>query len=291
MRFLTRFFEKQKDPEKFKSIEFANKVSSYGYPSVPEKDEYHFKHSGNIGDVIYAIPVMKAIAKNKPIHLHLQIDQKVSYGRNIHPLGNVMLNRKMVELLSPLLLGQPGFVHCDVWDGRPVDVDLDIIRKYPIMLNRGHISRWYFLMFGAFYPLEQPWLQIDAGSELTDAILICRSQRYHAPGIRYDFLSAYPEVYFAGLPQEFEAMQNEIPSLRYKPVNNFLELAGLIAGCRLFIGNQSFPFALAEAMKVNRLLEWYFQTPNVVIDGPRGFDFCFQPHFEKLVRQRFNNRD
>jgi hypothetical protein len=57
----------------------------------------------------------------------------------------------------------------------------------------------------------------------------------------------------------------------------------VIAGGRFFIGNQSFPFSIAESLKVKRLLEVYYLAPNVTVYGNKGFDFCAQPQFEKLV--------
>jgi ADP-heptose:LPS heptosyltransferase len=84
-------------------------------------------------------------------------------------------------------------------------------------------------------------------------------------------------------------MKKKIPHLIYRPVRDFLEMASVIAGAKLFIGNQSFPFSLAEALKANRLLEVYFECPNVTVYGENGFDFSFQPQFEKLIRMRYEN--
>ena len=47
-------------------------------------------------------------------------------------------------------------------------------------------------------------------------------------------------------------------------VLNALDLAQTIAGCKFFIGNQSFSFAVAEAIKVKRVLEVCYETPNVI---------------------------
>ena len=84
-------------------------------------------------------------------------------------------------------------------------------------------------------------------------------------------------------------MKTQIPALQFYKVNNFLEMATIIAGSKLFIGNQSFPFSLAEGLKANRLLEVYFQCPNVIPTGNNGFNFCFQPQFEQLVKDRYEN--
>jgi hypothetical protein len=51
----------------------------------------------------------------------------------------------------------------------------------------------------------------------------------------------------------------------------YRELAQLIAGSKLFIGNQSFPFALAEAMKCPRVLEVCPICPNCIPQSDNGY--------------------
>jgi hypothetical protein len=288
------FYKRQKlkfsDYEAYKSYKFLNRLNKIQHPVIdfPAKNDYHFKHSGNAGDIIYSIPAIRAIAKEASIHLHLGLSGKGIYGKNPHPLGEKMLNERMVSMLEPLLLHQPQFATADIYTNQPVDVDLDKFREYPLILNRGNIARWYFLTFAVNYPLYEPWLIAPPDISLKDSILVARSQRYHAPGINYSFLQKYPDVHFIGVQEEFEEMRQQVPDIKHLPVKDFLQMATYIAGCKLFIGNQSFPFSIAEALKVNRLLEYYFQSPNVSVEGKNGFDFCFQPHFEKLVKERFS---
>ena len=287
MTFFEKIALKLKDPEAYKNKVFVEKLARLTHPvlQVGDKAEYHFKHSGNAGDLIYAIPAMLALAKGKPIHLHLHLNQKGHYGKAPHPLGGVMLNTSMLGLMQPLLLAQPNIAVVDEYRNQPIDYDLDIVRQYPLLLNRGNIVRWYFLAFATNWPLHQPWLTVQPDTQYANAIIVARSQRYRAPGINYSFLAKYPNVYFVGVDAEYADMAVMVPGIRHIKVANFLELAQIIAGCKLFIGNQSFPFSLAEAMKVNRLLEVYFQSPNVSVSGPRGYDFCFQPQFEQLVQE------
>ena len=254
----------------------------------PAHRPVHFKHSGNCGDIIYAIPAMRAIAGKEKICLHLRIDQPADYARHVrHPLGNVMLNRGMFERLGPLILSQPEFGSYELYDGGPVDVDLDKMREYPLLLDRGNIARWYFLVFPVNFDLNRAWLTVPPDTTVKDAIVIARSGRYRAPEVNYRFLKKYPEVHFVGLEDEYDDMRRMLPRLKFRPVKDFYEMASVIAGSRLFIGNQSFPFSIAEALKVNRLLEVHFECPNVTVYGDRGYDFCFQPQFEKLVSVRY----
>ena len=279
---------KSKDVEEYKNYKFVQSVrrlTQFPNLAVPDKEAYHFKHSGNSGDLIYSIPTMYALAKGKPIHLHLNLGMRGHYGKKPHPLGNLMLNEKMVAMLQPLLMAQKDFASCTVYSQQEIDYDLDLIRSYPFPLNRGNISRWYFYIFAVNADLGKAWLQVRPDQSMSDYIVIARSQRYRQPLIDYSFLKKYRKIAFVGVPQEFKDMQEMLPSIEYRPVEDFLELARVIAGSKLFIGNQSFPFSIAEALKTKRMLEVYHQSPNVNVEGANGYDFCFQPQFEKLVSQ------
>jgi hypothetical protein len=252
----------------------------------PFKAITHFKHSGNAGDIIYSLPAIYALSKKGKAHLHLQIDQPAEYHDKFHPLGNVMLHQKMVDLLTPLLLAQPQVEVCDTYKGGQLDYDLDIIRSiYPINhgLDKSSISRWYFHAFNIFSDLSKPWLTVDKIPDYSEHIIIARSHRYHAQNISYKFLEKYSKLLFVGVEEEYQEMKKQLPSIGFIKVKNFLELATVINSGRLFIGNQSFPFSLAEGLKTTRLLEVCYTAPNVIVEGPSGYDFCLQPHFEKAV--------
>jgi hypothetical protein len=134
-----------------------------------------------------------------------------------------------------------------------------------------------------FPSLSEPWLIAPKDSTMYSAIVIARSHRYRNPHINYNFLQKYSNVFFVGVEEEFLDMKSSLPNLKYKPVNDFLEMATLINSCKLFIGNQSFPFSIAEGLKVNRLLEVYYKSPNVIVEGKGAHDFLYQPQFEKTV--------
>lgn len=258
------------------------------YPAL-DADAVHFKHFGLIGDIVYAIPAMQALAQGRKIHLHLQINQKSLYKKGMkHGNKDKILTEKSVEMLAPLLLAQPGFAVCDVLQDQRIDYDLDYFRKYPFDYNKGHICRWYFQTYGVTADLGKAWLQVEPDVRYSNEIVIARSFRYRAPGISYAFLHKYPNLSFVGLKEEYEDMKKQLPSLRYVPVSNFLEFARVVAGSKFFIGNQSFPFAVAEALKVRRALEVYFECPNVIPEGKEAYEFCYQPQFEKVVDRLFN---
>lgn len=250
----------------------------------PYKELTTFKHSGNCGDIIYSLPTVWELAKNGKAEIYFQTDQRAGYN-NYHPLGNVMLNKKMVEMLKPLLLHQPQCKSCEFYNGNKIDYDLDEFRKFVYLQDRGNIARWYFYVYAVFPSLSDPWLIAPKETTMKEAILVARSHRYRNPHISYSFLQKYPNVQFVGVEEEFIDMKSSIPNLQYRQVNDFLEMATLINSCKLFIGNQSFPFSIAEGLKVNRLLEVYYQSPNVIVEGKGGHDFLYQPHFETIVER------
>ncbi|HEX8356639.1 MAG TPA: hypothetical protein VF610_04475 [Segetibacter sp.] len=276
---------KWKDFEAYQDYKFHRAISNKPLVNIGHtfKEITHFKHSGHSGDIIYSLPAVFALAKNGLAHLHLQSQQAGNYQKAYHPLGNVMLNEKAIQLLQPLLLHQPKIAVCDFYGTQAIDYDLDFVRKFPMKQTRGSISRWYFHVFGIYANLSMPWLTAPKDEAFADHIVISRSHRYRAPGIDYMFLRKYQKKIFIGVPEEFEDMKKQLPDLQYVQVKDFLEMASIINGCRLFIGNQSFPFSIAEALKVNRLLEVYYKAPNVIVEGEGGHDFLYQEHFEKAV--------
>lgn len=275
--------------EKAKRNLFSKGLSKVSMPNLTppqHPDAVHFKHFGLIGDIIYAVPAMKALAGDKKIHLHLQINQKSLYKKSMqHANQGKILTEKSVEMIAPLLLAQPEFAVVDVLTDQPVDYDLDEFRNFPFDYNTNHICRWYFHMYGITADLGKPWLRVMPDPAFNKEIVIARSFRYRAPGIRYDFLKDYPHITFVGLKEEYEDMKKAIPGLKHRAVKDFLEFAQIIAGCKFFIGNQSFPFAVAEGLKVPRALELCFECPNVIPEGPDAYDFLYQPQFEKIVKQ------
>lgn len=279
----TEYNVRQKDTQFREGLRRVPDIISH--PPVIDGDEVNFSHSGHAGDIIYSIPAMYALAKGRKINLYLTLNQpNRDFTRNMrHPNGNVMLTEKSVALFAPLLLAQKDFLRCEAREGQKIHYDLTLFREFPFDYRMGSIARWYFLTFGINYDLSKPWLQITPDRTYQDAIVLARSSRYRTPGIDHRFLNKYPRLVFVGMPDEYEDMKQQIPSLAYQPVKHFLELASVIAGSRLFIGNQSFPFSLAEGLKVTRVLEVFPQCPNVVVEGANGYDFCYQPQFEKIV--------
>lgn len=280
-------FFKQNAKRKIFSHRLSKIIPPNLYPDT-NPGEVHFKHSGLLGDIIYSIPAMKVLAQGKKIFLHLNINVKSSYKKSMkHYNKGKLLTENSVYMLAPLLLSQPDFKACDIYSGQKIDYDLDEIRKYPFDYNSNYIPRFYFHIYGISADLGKPWLTGITPKREKSNILISRSFRYREPGINYEFLKAYPDLGFIGMDDEYEDIKKILPAIEHRKAHDFLELAQIIAGCKFFIGNQSFPFAIAEALKVKRVLEVHFSCPNIIPHGENAFDFCYQAQFEKIIKELY----
>ncbi|MDF3077791.1 MAG: hypothetical protein K0S09_1680 [Sphingobacteriaceae bacterium] len=247
----------------------------------------NFSHSGNAGDIIYSLAALKSVEEktSSPISLFLRLDRPLDLPLGFsHPLGNVMLNQKMADMLLPLLKNQSYLKEAAILDGQKVLLDFDLVRASGIKLDRGSIARWYCYLIGGIADLTAPWIEAKPDLSFADKIIIARSSRYQNSLIDYSFLAKYDNLEFVGIESEYNELRKNIPNLRWLQVPDFLRLAEIIAGCKFFIGNQSFPFSLAEGLKRPRILETYFNAPNVIPEGRDGYDFYFQEHFESLVK-------
>jgi hypothetical protein len=239
--------------------------------------ELTFKHSGSGGDIIYALPTIKALSKGRAAKLFLSpLKRKAN---DSHPFGLNACN-----LLIPLLEHQPWLPSVKIYNGEAVDYDLDLFRRIPdIQTGRNSIAHWYFWVFAVSADLSQPWLQVRPPPAPRGKIVLARSARCRNLNINYTFLRDYGEIDFVGTLSEFQEMKQTLPELRHVPCEDFLQLARVIKSARFFIGNQSFPYSVAEALKVPRILEIFPRMPDVIPTGDNIGEAFFQPNFEKLV--------
>ncbi len=243
-------------------------------------------HGGNAGDIIYAMPTIKRIHEltGVPVNLYFRLGKPMNlpmYSK--HPLGNVMFNQNMADMISPLISEQGYITSCGVYTDQKIHIDLDYFRAGLISQSRGNIARWCGYITGVSPVLYKSWLTVAPDTSYANSILVARSGRYQNRSIDYTILNKYENLVFLGIESEYNDMRRYLPKICWQPVDDFLQMARIIAGCKFFIGNQSFPYAIAEGLKVPRLLEVSFEVINVVPEGENANDFFFQEHFEWLV--------
>lgn len=258
-----------------------------------------FKTSGPVGDLISFLAGVKHVCETQDAKadIYVWMDQQAFYYQGaVHPYGSSMINQYAFDMLKPLILAQDYINSFQPWNGEQIVVDLDKHRERHLGMPYGSIHRW----LGFVYPdmqcdLSERWLQpngdIGTWQDTESKILVNMTSRYRKPYLSYWFLQEYQsELLFVGLPEEHETFNKQWGlEIKHYQVKDFNQLAYAINSCRFFLGNQSMCYAIAEAMKVPRLLEVCEYAPNVIPFGPNAYDYQFQEglvyHFERMYKE------
>ena len=253
---------------------------------IKSKDNISFLHSGHLGDIVNSLPVIKELSKKKTCNLYIEKNKKIPEHviSKEKSASKVYLKETPIIKLIPLLKKQEFINKVEIFNDQNIDVDLNFFRELPINFNIDSV-RWYSHLTGCFPDLSEPYLNVEANEKFKDYIVIMRSLRRQNKFIDYSFLSSYKKLVFIGLKDEFDDLKKSIKNLEYFDSKDFLELASIIKNAKIFIGNLSFGYALAEALKVTRLLESAPNFPLVYPNGGSGYDFYFQNHFEDLINK------
>ena len=282
--FFKKFSKKKESDESYKNI-ILPKIKKF-QDSIKDNDSISFLHYGHLGDIINSLPVIKELSKTKKCFLYIQKNKKIPehvVSKN-HPFGDVYLSEKAINKMLPLLQSQKFIEKVEIYNNQEVNIDLNFFRELPINFNIDSV-RWYSHLTGKFPDLSNNYIEVPNHEKFKNYIVIMRSLRRQNKFIDYSFLSSYKNLVFVGLKNEFENLKTKINNLEYYDSKDFLELASIIKNARIFIGNLSFGYALAEAIKVPRLLESAPNFPLVYPNGYDGYDFYFQVHFEEIVKK------
>ena len=213
---------------------------------------------------------------------------------SIHPFKNefdepVCMSQYMFDNLKKLITSHDYIDDFLVYAGEEVDIDFDLIRQERYTNQpRGSLNRWFNYVFPQMTSdLSKPYLKVT--SKKSNIIIVNFTQRYRNHLINYFFLKNFQDrIVFAGLPKERDLFCKtwnlDLPLL---DITDFHDLAAQIKGCNFFLGNQSFCYQIAEAVKAPRILEIFPMMPNCIPVGPNGYDFYHQGsldyYFNKLI--------
>ncbi|MBZ4042885.1 hypothetical protein [Flavobacterium hibisci] len=270
------------------TVDFQNKTDAISKIISNPPSEINFKHSGHLGDLVYALPILKELSSKTKCNLYIHLNQII--GRNYfkHPTGNVMITERSYQMAFSFLKAQSYINDVRKWNNEKIDIDLDIFRQLPVAMEF-HSVRWYYHLTGLQPDMNLPFLEVEPHSIIKNKIVVVRTFRGRNPLINYSFLKQYKDLLFVGTRAEYEEFSKEVPNIDFYDVPNFMEMAQIIKSSRFFVSNQTFSFAIAEGLKVNRLLEANPFLPAVFPIGGEGYDFYFQEQFEKLF-SNFNSK-
>ncbi len=226
-------------------------------------DNPSYKHSGDAGDLIYSLPILVHYGAG-PLHLNAcQIGVKSDGTKS-------GLSNDLIDALRPLLESQPYVTEVKLWDGCDVEYDIDIVRLDRNDYRRHNLSHVFLNKFSVPFDQLTPWISVEPNK--VAPIVFARSPRYRNHTIlwRSFIRDNGSNCIFIGFPDEHAHFQRDCGNITYYPTKDLLEVARVIAGSELFIGNQSAPYAIAEAMKVNTVQEVFTQCPNCKFTRPNA---------------------
>lgn len=236
-----------------------------------------FKHSGDLGDIIMSLPTIKELGGGV---LYLdplggENEKLVSWGDG--KFTCTKLNESLIKAITPLLEAQDYIKEVRLLSpSNKVKYNLDRFRRH---LKYNNLMRSHLEAFSIGGKVKKwqttPWITVEpkALPEGKGAI-ISRSCRYHS---NYGFWENLGDdiidtAMFIGHEKEFEYFIYTFPMYKGRlerlETSNILDLAGYIADCELFLGNQGFPLTIAEALKKQVVNEVYRIYPAAIFDRP-----------------------
>lgn len=217
--------------------------------------------SGKEGDVIASLPTIKALGGGD-----LRFTIK-AFSRNL-------MDRATCDSMALLLAGLPYIHSVKLYGGEHIDYNLDILVKRVVETIRrgpGNKKPLTDICLEAFgLPLhhrDEAWITGVPECVPPQPVVINRTTRYRNDGFPWpSVLAKYPGAVFVGFDVEYDDFQMRFGSIPRVKTANVLELAMVVSGCRLFIGNQSLALWLAESMKKPVVVEcWKRYASNVIV--------------------------
>lgn len=256
------------------SIEGGNYDGSYGFhnfttsnvPNLKDVCGTKFHHSGDLGDIIYSLPFVRYKGGGTLI---LSSDYKEMSVR-------CPMTWETCMQLNELLVGQSYItdVQCALEKPEDIDIDLNGFRKTFIEWGLGKftkeeennvrqipLTQLYRINIDTETPVDidqEKWIHLDSKIQFdSKPIVVNRTARYHRTGFPWKKLvNDYGDkMMFVGTKAEFDVFVEEFGYIKYYPTQRIIQLAQILNGAKLFIGNQSFPYSLVEAMKIPAIQE------------------------------------
>lgn len=212
-----------------------------------------FCHAGESGDLIYALPAIKALGGGDLI-LHRTTRLDIARPRGF--------TEQLFENIAPLLRKQSYIKSVEYQTNVPfVDYDLNLFRKnFDGCFNTEYAKRgiripnlmqMVLVAFNLPEPdNEIPWLELPTSTK-TDYVIVNRSLRYNNPKFPWRmFRDKYNKrIRFLGTDKEHRAFVDSFGVVERIECPNLLDAALIINSAEMFIGNQSCLCAIAEGLK------------------------------------------
>lgn len=223
-----------------------------------------FKHSGDLGDLWYSLPVVRGLGGGRMELSTEGLGEKIDGSRS-------GFTGETAALAIPLLEAQEYISSTGIWDGREVDFDLDTFRD-----GRDYTQYNLCEMVADTFGLDfhdvarEPWLK--CGRKPVARTVFARSTRYRNEHVDYHRIRGRDrnDSVFVGFPHEHADFQTRFGPISHYPVRDFLEMAEVINGAELFVGNQSCPLAIAIGLGRPYVVEVCRDCRNTIFPRDNG---------------------
>jgi len=222
-----------------------------------------FRHSGLLGDIIYSLPAVRTVGGGEYFIDHLK--------ENL-PGKHAPLGEEKARLLLPLLESQPYIWKASLYNGERIGYDFDNFRLNQRRINQQHlaITHWQSIRGRGKLNLLDPWLFVSP--KPVAELVISRSRKHYGNMNWSALLPFISKCVYVGIENEYKSFLKETGlQVGFYKVQDFLELAQVIAGSTCFVGNQSLGWAIAEGLKITRFLEVDDKSPNCLPQSKNGF--------------------
>lgn len=243
-----------------------------------------FRHSGKLGDIIYSLPTVKALGGGT-----FYVDYRTEY------LGKPPLGKETALMTVKLLETQDYIEKASLYEEEPISYNLDEFRNKAVPIHFFNLIKnesdeisgalfgplvkeirkqifptsevdlpqliWESAGLAGEVDLSSPWITGIPQKRIAD-IVVSKTIRY--PGkLDWPRLKEYASrSIFVGLEEEWRAFCKAYFEIEFYRAEDLLDLAEVIAGAKLFVGNQSFALALADAMLIPRVAQLWEPSPN-----------------------------
>ena len=236
----------------------------------PTPRGHRFAHSGDLGDVIAALPAIRALGGGDIVLTD-------------YPSGcRESLRGARFAALRPLLAAQP-YVGKVEWQDTPTGITHDFTRfRFYAHEPHENLAIWQARAVDADIHFG-PWLTTAA--PMHGRPVIARSSRYHNQFFPWTMLlRRFPNALFVGLESEHRDFENKFRvKVEYAPTEDLLALARVIAGASICIMNQSAPFWIAAGLGVSLIQESWELHSNSVIPRPNALYTTTGPDTRTLI--------
>lgn len=228
--------------------------------------------SGDIGDYVFFLGVLSEIPHG-PHRSLLQSDQQTKY-RDPNDLP------KLHQVVAPLALKQSYISECRIiQDGDQVDWRSQDFRGKGLWVPQVTLlgAKSYHLQtvkgFGAKIKGVNRWLHnITPNPYSRGRVIVNRTGRYRNAFFPWrQIVNHYGDrLLFVGLAHEYHNFCGEWGAVEFIKTENLLQVAELIEGSALFIGNQSSANAVAEGLKHPMIQETCLSVPDCIFKRPNA---------------------